>query len=480
METPRTLLMALLAIEALLFVPGLPAWGFLTGASQAAQAYLFCMGMFSAVAVVSLQTCKAYGRIWAWAAGVSKLPIVHQLTPFGIIVIALLLTLHFKLRAGRGRWSTCSSALRETWWVWLFALGFCWAGAWQVHLFSQLAGLPPISYVLLFGGLWLALPVFLLAHCGGHWLAGKSTDLQIIGAWSGWADPQPAHFQRESLRPRLLLWTLCGPLASLALGAFLLTVLITSPGTAWSGVGEIAGLGAVCSLAIFFTSMLPWRAFGYRSDGAALVSIARHGAEYRRDRAIALIAGDWLRGVAPRDWNPRHLRAAVEAPDLSRQHATACGLNYMYCLDRGFDASARYWIGRLATEFENDRLAVPVRWKLETAFYLAAFDGSGRVAEAPVWRRSAGRAAAIPRALRLRSGAALAVARGQAERAGELIWAAERAALGNPGSSLFAFEMDLLNRLRDRIEPAMPSVGSLPNPLVAVGPFDRLVPDYLQ
>jgi hypothetical protein len=113
-------------------------------------------------------------------------------------------------------------------------------------------------------------------------------------------------------------------------------LFIASPGSAWAGVGELAGLGATCSLALFLVSIWPWRAGGYRSDGAQLLTILRHGPEYHRDRALALIAGDWLKGIAPRNWNPEHLRIAASRADVSRQHATACALNYLYCVDNDF------------------------------------------------------------------------------------------------------------------------------------------------
>ena len=278
----------------------------------------------------------------------------------------------------------------------------------------------------------------------------------------------PAPRRETSFRPRLLLWTLGGPLASLGFGAGFLAAFAASPASPWSNFGEMFGLIAVCSLAIFFVSILPWRAFGYRSDGAILLSIARRGPEYERDRAVAMIAGDWLAGVAPSDWNPRSLRAAAALPDRSRQHATACGLYYMHCLDKGFDSSARYWIGKLASEFEHDKLAVPVRWRLEISFFLAALDCSGRVAEAPAWQRSAGRATTVPSSLRLRTGAALAASQGKAEQAAALLQAAKHAALGNVNSRHLAFEMDLLSRLEERLQSVTPSHERHTSPLIAL------------
>ena len=476
MEFCSSFLKVILALEALVFLPGLPAWGRLTGASQATQAYLLCLGLFCAVALVSFQGRKPYAQIWGWAAAGSNLPVFPALTPVGILLTALLLVLHLRVWPRGRSWNRAPfSALAGSWWIGLLGLAFCWSGAWHVHRFSRNSGLPETTPLILLVGVWVAVPVCLLAHRGGHWLAGWSADLQLIGAWSGWADPEPAAWNETAFRPRLFLWTLGGPLASLGFGAMFLAVFTASPESFWSNFGEMAGLIAVCSLAIFFVSILPWTAFGYRSDGASLLSIVRRGPAYERDRAVAMIAGDWLQGVAPRDWNPRSLRAATALPDRSRQYATACGLYYLYCLDNGFDSSARYWMGRLVSEFEHDKLAVPVRWRLETAFFLAALDGSGRVAEAPAWQRSAGRATAVPSSLRLRTEAALAAAQGRAELAGTLILAAERAVLAGADSRLLSFEMDLLSRLRERLEPAIGGDNTLSRPMIAVRVYDQNV-----
>ena len=458
MEFCRSFLRVLLALEALLFLPGLPAWARLTGASQASQAYLLCLGVFCLIALVSFQRRRSNAQIWAWAAAASNLPVFPALTPVGLLLAALLIVLDLKVSPTRIGWSRASvSAIVGFWCVCLFGLAFCWGGAWQVHRYSQISGLPETNPLILLVGVWVAAPICVLVHRVGHYLAGLSAELQVMGAWSGWADPEPAAWKESGFRPRLILWTIGGPLASLGFGFPFLAVFATSPDRAWSIFGEMAGLVAVCSLAVFFVSMLPWRAFGYRSDGTILLAIAARGPEYARDRAVAMIAGDWIQGIAPRDWNPRLLRSATALPDRSRQHATACGLSYMYCLDNGFDSSAQYGMGRLASEFEHDKLAVPVRWRLETAYFLAALDSSGRVAEAPAWKRAAGRATTVPSSLRLRTAAALAAAQGHAESASALLRSAKRAALGDADSKLLGFEMDLLCRLGERVEFVTPA-----------------------
>jgi hypothetical protein len=267
------------------------------------------------------------------------------------------------------------------------------------------------------------------------------------------------------------VWAMGGPIASLTFGAILIGALVWAPGTSLAGFGEMAGLAAVCSLAVFLVSILPWTVAGHRSDGKLLFIILSGGAEYRRERALALLSGSWQRGVRPQALDPAHLRVAAGIADRSRQHATACALNYLYCLDQDYHSSAQYWIARLAGEYAEDRNIVPVRWRVEIAFYLAAHDNSSRSSQAAQWRASAGRRPAmVPTPVLLRADAALALARGDASRAATLIEAAERAALGVGPSESPGFDLDLLERLAADIAPAavadpIPPVAVVPPPI---------------
>ena len=456
-----TVLRTLLVCEALLFIPGLPAWQPLTGASSATQAYLLILGVFNCLAAGADLKGKPSARIWAWAAAMTNLPVFPALTPVGLLMAALLLTLEpgnvVKVRVSRAG-SHWRGQVGWSGLVWLAGLAFCWLGASSVHRFTQNSGLPASPAVLLFGGLWLALPICVAAHQAGHRLAGQIAGLAGIAAWSGWADPQPAASRETGINGRLILWALGGPIASLLIGGALTVCLILCPGTFLAGAGELGGLTAVGSLAIFFISMAPWKAAGYRSDGALLLTLMRRGAEQRRERALALLTGQWLAGTRPRNWDSRQLRTVAAVADRSQQHATACALNYLYCLDHEYDSSARYWIARLATEFAQDRSTVPIRWRLEIAYYLAAYDTSARFGDAEGWRRSGGRGQGAPPAVLLRCEAALAIARGQMEKAAPLIDAAERAALGDHCAGRSDFELDLLSRLRDRfLVPSVPA-----------------------
>ncbi len=459
MSLGYTVLRALLVCEALLFIPGLPAWQPLTGASSATEAYLLILGLFSCLAAVADLKGKPSARIWAWAAAITNLPVFPALTPVGLLMTVLLVKLAprnvVQLRVSRAssRWH---GQVGWSGMVWLAGLVFCWLGASSVHRFTQNSGLPDSPAILLFGGLWLALPICVAGHQAGHRLAGKIAGLDGIAAWSGWADPQPAASRESGLNGRLILWALGGPIASLLIGGALTVCLILSPGTFLAGVGELAGVTAVGSLAIFFVSMAPWKAAGYRSDGFLLLTVMRRGAEQRRERALALLTGQWLAGTRPRNWDLRQLRTVVAVADRSQQHATGCALNYLYCLDHEYDSSARYWIARLAKEFAQDRSSVPIRWRLEIAYYLAVYDASARSGDAEGWRRSGGRGQGASSAVLLRCEAALAIARGQMEKAAPLIVAAERAALGDHCAGRSDFELDLLARLRDRF--LVPSV----------------------
>jgi hypothetical protein len=98
MGSRYTLLKAILAVEALIFVAGLPAWDHLAGGSAATQAYLLFLGVFSALAVATLHAGKPAGRIWAWAAAVTNLPVFPGLTPVGLLLAGLLLALDLRPR----------------------------------------------------------------------------------------------------------------------------------------------------------------------------------------------------------------------------------------------------------------------------------------------------------------------------------------------------------------------------------------------
>lgn len=140
MEFCGSFLRVLLALEALVFLPGLPAWGRLTGASQATQAYLLCLGLFCAIGLISFQTRKPYAQIWGWAAAVSNLPVFPALTPVGILLTALLLVLHLRVWPRRKGWNRAPFlAVAGSWWVGLLGLAFCWG---ELGMCIASAGIP--------------------------------------------------------------------------------------------------------------------------------------------------------------------------------------------------------------------------------------------------------------------------------------------------------------------------------------------------
>ena len=173
----RTLLRVILAAEALLLIPGLPAWSGFANASLATQSYLLCLGVFSAFAAATLLTDKPSCRIWAWATAVTNIP-VPALAPVGLVLVLLLLALHLK-PSRRPDWP----ARVGTWWPWFVGLGFCWGAAWNVHRFSQISGLPFTPALLLFGGLLVLMPSCVVVHQAGHWLAGRHSELAAVSSF---------------------------------------------------------------------------------------------------------------------------------------------------------------------------------------------------------------------------------------------------------------------------------------------------------
>lgn len=467
MRIGSLLLRSLFLAEFAVFVPGLPGVAEMGGLSSAGLSYLLMLGIFSGLAAWSYASGKSWARMWAWGAAATNLPIFPVLTPVGVLQAALLVALDRSL-TGRSRGGARGSqgknpvelpALNAA--ILPIGLALCWSGAWSVHRFVQVSGMPSISPVALFLGLWLLLPVCAAVHQAGHWWASERAGIRTMPDWSGWLDLQTAAMDRRGLRKAMFQALLGGPLASLTSGAALLALFVLSPGTDFAEVGELMGLAAVVSLVIAALSILPWRFAGYRSDGASLLSLLAGEEEANRDVCLSLLAGMWLNGARPRDWDPRWLRAAVSSPDLSRAHATGCALNYLHAIDCGYQATARYWVVRIAEEFSESRQAVPVRWQLEVAYFLARHDQSPRCGDAVSWRLSAGRCSGVPRYVTLRADAAIALAEGKTAEAADLAALAEIHAHGYERTGSVELEFDLLADL-PRVEKAGAALAGSP------------------
>lgn len=471
------ILRSLYLAEFAAFVLGMPALARIAGHSLAGLAYLLILGVFAGLAAWSLASGKPSARVWAWGAAFTNLPVFPVLTPVGVLIAALLVALDRGLAptAWASRTSRGSPVELPPLNAAIIPLGIamCWAGGWSVHRYAEVAALPQLGALTLLAALWLLVPACAAIHQAGHWAGSLRAGIEALPDWSGWLDFQAAANDRTGLRESMFRALLGGPLASLASGAAFLTLFLSAPGTRWAPAAEALGLAAVVSLTIAALSILPWRFAGYRSDGASLLGLVAGAGEANRDVCLSLLAGMWMNGARPRDWDPRWLRSAAASPDLSRAHATACALNYLHAKDCGYDASARYWIGRIASEYAEDREAVPARWQLEIAYFLARHDQSFRAGEALAWRLAAGRCSGVPRYVTLRADAALAWARGDAEAAARLSATAEADAHTCRRTGIVDLEYDLLAEFAPP-EAVAESADATAPAVTATGP--RLVP----
>jgi len=444
------LLRALLLVEALLFLAGLPAWVRMAGLSAAPAGYLTIVGLFAGLAARDVGRGQGAQSNWAWGCALANLPVFPVLTPVGF---ALALGLAASAAAARNAEPRASpgrprTVFRLDWLVAVAALGFCWSGAWTVTRYVRIAdadaAMPPL---VAFAGLWAAMLLCVLVHRAGHWVAGRGLELDVLGEWPSWASPQPAAQSATQLPIRLVAWLLSGPLALLMYAFVMLMLLIARPSAAWA---ELAGLSAVGAMAMLALTLVPWSSVGYASAGARILALFRRGGPACRECALALLAGAWQRGVRPRNLDARLLRAAgwSAGEDLTPARATGLGLNYLHAIDHGFDASACHWIETLAREFAAHRGAVPARWRVETAYGLAVCSKSAQAANAPAWRDMRPAAARqVSAAGVLRCDVALAWARGDRNRAEAVARPAARAALGVRQSGLAELELELLERL---------------------------------
>ncbi|HEV2130584.1 MAG TPA: hypothetical protein VGR27_05755, partial [Longimicrobiaceae bacterium] len=121
----------------------------------------------------------------------------------------------------------------------------------------------------------------------------------------------------------------------------------------------------------------------------------------------ALVACSWA-GKRPREWEEAWTAAATRLHDRSRAEAGACMLAYLWAADHGEGSAAEAYLSRAehATRgWWRRRLRRVVL--VEQAFFEALYRGDPAAARARL--ESAGRPA-IPRHLRRRAGAALALA----------------------------------------------------------------------
>ncbi len=216
--------------------------------------------------------------------------------------------------------------------------------------------------------LFLTTTIHELGHLLGGKLAGLRFHLLIIGPLRitrrggklrlGW-HKSAAIFNgltgcipedTRDLPRRLLLFTLGGPLASLAQAMLVgwlffrwqVDVSFTN-NYAWAT--ESTALLAIFGALYFLSSMKPGSYYnGQLADGGRIVSLLQGGVAAERWCALAALYGSDQRGQRPRDWDEVLIRQALQGFEHTQDSQQARLLAYQWSLDNGRIAQANRWL----------------------------------------------------------------------------------------------------------------------------------------
>lgn len=231
----------------------------------------------------------------------------------------------------------------------------------------------------LLGSFWrlvtaVTLTLFLttLIHELGHLLAGKLVgfrfQLLIIGPLGlsrqlgklhlGW-HKSTAIFNgltgsiptdSQYLPRRLLIFTLGGPLASLAQAVLAGSIFLHWQADvhfinniAWAA--EAMALLVVFGTIYFLSSIKPGAYYsGQPADGGRIISLLRGGPAADRWCALAALYGADQHGQRPRDWDETLIHQALQGFDHTQDGQNARLLAYQWALDNGRIAEANRWL----------------------------------------------------------------------------------------------------------------------------------------
>ena len=178
-------------------------------------------------------------------------------------------------------------------------------------------------------------------HSGGRWRLEMRYD-KLLGGHTAMAPTTP-----RNIRGRAMIFTLGGPLASLALGAIGSICLLLIPGPAWpAALGCTVALATGFSVGDFIFNLLPMASQAQYSDGARLWQMYRRGPWCDFHCANHYMGLSRTTPLRPREW-PREMveRAAefaAQLPDPSASFAMA----YLHFLDSGDWQRALSWLDR--------------------------------------------------------------------------------------------------------------------------------------
>lgn len=191
----------------------------------------------------------------------------------------------------------------------------------------------------LFGG-YLRGMRFLLYIVGPFQLTRTTSGIRFswvfnLGTFGGLAAAAPD--PDRPIRPQLLSLIAGGPLASLALALFGISLLFMAD-------GRVAAHGlfiAFVSALIFLATVVPGRAGGFMSDGMQFIDVLRGGDAVLERQQIMTVMAQSMAGIRPRDWQADWLEQAAHSDSADPLRRVAVRqLAMLAAEDRGATAAA--------------------------------------------------------------------------------------------------------------------------------------------
>lgn len=468
--------------------------------------YVFFVGLTALAAAYGLEQNRRWSPKALRISAVANLPVV----PVGSLIGAwcLWLTINRQARAqlidevillgGGGQASRKRIPSRHSSWPERFALiAQFTAGLLLIPVMAErmkAQGSPALGYWSFIAAFVGAVLGGILCHELGHVLAGSlagfrfqalsagplvasrlSDNWQIqwvnsMGLWNGMTIMSPSG--PNGLRARAVIFVVGGPLGSILCGAVSLGLMVASPQLHWSGAAEFFGILGVIELVNGTANLIPFRVPGGFTDGARLVQLIGKRPEGQRFLAELAFGLSDTTTLRPKDWHPAWIQAVTE-DETSPGFSLGCYHAYVYHLDRGEIDDASVWLARCMDSHRALRRD-PYRsiLAIENAFFEARH--MKNLDAAKEWLSVPRVGIPAERFTILRVRAAIHIAEGERELAGETIKTALRLHAMTPATGRQQFERTVLRDVENWLDE-LTGAGSLSRLAQAVRERDTLI-----